>query len=262
MEIDFLKKYFSVGDNIEIRSLQSTHKGVLVDLSTYAIVIEDRNGNPMVFTLSNIIECKKLDSSHTEVTTTNAGDVDEVKKAELINTATSIWDSMFKQSSIDKEKIITTNSTIVENTKDGVFVLTDSGQTIKCAKQGFVGYNRDVVGKRAYCYPTNKGISYMSLVEMTYGELYDKFVKAINIRPKPRFYIIGSIIHIIKVDYRSETLHLSKELKDVTKELKDLFENFSIAKEESITPNPIKLDNTDPYLSANCEIFKYYHNHH
>ena len=109
MEIDFLKKYFSVGDNIEVRSLQSTHRGILVDLSVYAIAIEDNNGNPMIFSLDNIVECKKVDVINISDAVISKEEAEDTEKARQIDKCISMLESIFEQFSIEKDTVITTN---------------------------------------------------------------------------------------------------------------------------------------------------------
>ena len=254
MEIDFLKKYFSVGDNIEVRSLQSTHRGILVDLSVYAIAIEDNNGNPMIFSLDNIVECKKVDVINISDAVISKEEAEDTEKARQIDKCISMLESIFEQFSIEKDTVITTNAVVIENTKDGVFVQTDFGQKVKCAKPSFVGYSRDnaAVGKRVYCKPSNNDVSYMSLAEMNGKELYDRFVKAILVKPNPRFPIINSIVGLLKDIYGNQVIPQAKKLKEATRELKQLFGELS---ETTISSLRVE-DLTDEQLQQVAELIK------
>ena len=60
---------------------------------------------------------------------------------------------IFELSHIDKETLISTNSTITHVDKLGLTIIKDSGEIATCVKPGIVGYKKKecTVGKRVYC---------------------------------------------------------------------------------------------------------------
>ena len=59
MDNGTLKKYFNLGDHVEITCTQSSIIGNIVDFSDTVIVIEDSIGNPTIISLDSIKSLKK-----------------------------------------------------------------------------------------------------------------------------------------------------------------------------------------------------------
>ena len=59
MDSTTIKKYFNLGDEVEITSPNITTTGKIVDFSDSVLVVEDSLGNPIIIAIDNISSCKK-----------------------------------------------------------------------------------------------------------------------------------------------------------------------------------------------------------
>ena len=184
-----LKKYFHLGDEVEITFVGGTCVGTIVDLSSSVLVIEDKLGNPNLISVNNILSCiKKADSikplSHDS---TNEQTSTELYKEKIIGDAISILDSVYDICSINRSDLIITNATVTDISPSGVCVLTDDGQKLTCAKSSFVGYSKEnaTVGKRVFCSQSNSQskaeTSYASVTEMTLSFLLMSALRKVSL---------------------------------------------------------------------------------
>lgn len=237
-----INKYFKFGDEVEISTPQTTSKGKIVDLSDYVVVLEDATGNPIMLSIDNIISCKRI--ADIEPATQN-NDNDHATKdddiAIIIGEIIESFEDIYDTCSISKDEIIPTNATVQGLSSTGVEVMTDDGKNVICVKSSFVGYSRDnaAVGKRVYCHSRkNDNISYVSLTEMTYGEMYERFLRAVNTKPKPRTPILGSILLLVSKVYGNAIHNQKKTIKQLIKKLSNQ-EGFGDA---PVTSTRIKLN--------------------
>ena len=97
----------------------------------------------------------------------------------------------------------------------------DDGTIAVCVKSSFVGYSREnaAVGKKVFCSPGNNNVSYASLTEMSYGEMYDRFLRAIKTSPKPRTTICGSVLFLLTKVYGNKILPQKKAIKQLIRKI-------------------------------------------
>lgn len=219
-----LKKYFNLGNHVEVICAQSTIIGNIVDFSDSVIVIEDSIGNPAIISLDSIISCKKTSETNINVkdVSIKLENVDINDNDVIISNIIKNFDSIFSQCVVNQDELISTNAKVTNITQDGVEVIMDEDERfVTCKKSSFVGYSRDnaAIGKRLLCHPDKHGISYASLSEMTYGELHERFLRAINTRPIPRTTIIGSVLYYLTQTFGNDILPYKKEIKSSLKKL-------------------------------------------
>ena len=214
----FLKKYFNLGDEVEISTPQVMSTGKIVDFSDSVLVIEDRLGNPQILSLDIMISCKKTSEaliSKSKPQELNSDNAEYISN--IISEIISSLDNIYSGCNITKEAIIPTNATVTGMSQEGVEVKTDDGVVATCVKSSFVGYSREnaAIGKRVFCSPGSNNISYASLTEMSYDEMYDRFVRAIKTVPKPRVTICGSVLFLLTKVYGNGILPQKKTIKQL-----------------------------------------------
>ena len=195
-------------------------------------------------------------------------DTNEISTELLAQQAEAFFLRIFELSNIDKDTLISTNSTITQVDKLGLTIIKDSGEIATCVKPGIVGYKKKecTIGKRVYCGNIGtKGRCYNSIVEMTYGELIDFFHKAVshskNITQTRRAQIISILTYLMKEMTTTPEVYL--EIKKFKKKVKDFLEqlnlegdNFSESEEtleNNEEPNNIYLENNE---SQETHIYK------
>lgn len=228
MEKDTIIKYFSLGDEIEIITPNEHSYGKILEYSDTSVVIEDAEGNPIIVALDNVLSCKKKPNADAGIEiqkSANSPLTDGNDK--IIDSIISSFDAIYEQCSISKDAMIPTNATVIGMTPQGVEVLTDDGGKIICAKSSFVGYSREnaAVGKRIFCLPNKNSISYTSLTEMSHGEMHDRFLLAVNTKPKPRIGIVFSILNLLTNEYGNSIISQRKTIKELIKKLSNVDES-------------------------------------
>lgn len=231
MNNDTLKKYFNLGDNVEITCLQNSIIGNIVDFSDTVLVIEDSIGNPTIISLDSIKSLKKNNNSNSP--SKDVVELQEETSKDLQSKIRNNIDKIYEQCILNRESKIPTNATVVAITQTGVEVVMDDNTSITCLKSSMVGYSREnaAIGKRVLCYEFKKNISYASLVEMTYEELYGRFLRAANTKPMPRTTIVGSVLYFLTQTFGNTILIYKKEIKSLIKQLytKESEEDSSIS---------------------------------
>ena len=204
MDSTTIKKYFNLGDEVEISSPNVVSVGKIVDFSDSVLVIEDGMGNPVILSLEIIISCKKTSEAIAPSSNSKDLESDNVDYTNnIISNIIESLDNIYSDCEIPKESIIPTNAVVTGMTPEGVEVKMDDGTIAVCVKSSFVGYSREnaAVGKKVFCSPGNNNVSYASLTEMSYGEMYDRFLRAIKTSPKPRTTICGSVLFLLTKVY-------------------------------------------------------------
>ena len=140
--------------------------------------------------------------------------------------------------------MILTNAVVTKISSDGVEVLTDTGEKVVCVKSSFVGYSREnaAVGKRVFCSPNKEMISYASLTEMSYGEMYERFLRAINTKPKPRTSILSSVLVLLAKEYGNPIISRKKAIKKLIKKLNAIVTSTTSPFESTNSSKRIKLE--------------------
>ena len=200
MDSTTIKKYFNLGDEVEIASPNTITSGKIVDFSDSVLVVEDSLGNPIIIAIENISSCKKKSEIISDSGTSENGilqETDEILR--IINEIISTFDDIYERCSIPNETNIPTNAIVTGMSSEGVEVLTDDGERVTCVKSSFVGYSREnaAIGKRVFCSPSKDNISYVSLTEMSYGEMHERVIRALNTKPKQRTPILSSVLFLL-----------------------------------------------------------------
>ena len=156
MDSTTIKKYFNLGDEVEIASPNTITSGKIVDFSDSVLVVEDSLGNPIIIAIENISSCKKKSEIISDSGTSENGilqETDEIPR--IINEIISTFDDIYERCSIPNETNIPTNAIVTGMSSEGVEVLTDDGERVTCVKSSFVGYSREnaAIGKRVFCSP-------------------------------------------------------------------------------------------------------------
>lgn len=224
MDKNILKKYFSLGDYVELSMQHNSIVGMIVDFSDTVIVVEDKTGSPVVISLDSISSCKKSDCHEVNSCINDSKEYNNTGCNSIevgINSAILALKKIYETCDIQRESIISTNAKVIKISSDEVDVITDDDQTITCVKSCFVGYSREnaAVGKRVFCEPGKNNKSYSSISEMTYSEMFERFVRAINTKPVPRSTIIGSILFYLTKKFGSQILAEKKTIKKIVREL-------------------------------------------
>lgn len=227
MDKETIIKYFNVGDEIEIATPNELSSGKIIEYSDTALVIEDIYGSPIIIALDTVLSCKKKINSDSDFDIQkNASSPSVEDNDKIINDIVSCFNEIYEQCSISKDASIPTNATVTNITPKGVEVFTDNEEKIVCVKHSFVGYSREnaAVGKRVFCSPSpsKNDVSYANLTEMSYGEMYERFLRAVNTRPKPRTGILGSVLHLLTKEFGDSIATQRKKIKDSIKKLSAL----------------------------------------
>jgi len=244
MDSTTIKKYFNLGDEVAITTLHAVSIGKIVDFSDSVIVIEDVLGSPIIIDIKSIISCKIT----TESIAGSVNDLIEKSPSDdisnIISDIIAAFDSIYEQNSIVNDEIIPTNATVTGLSPKGVEVQTDDGSIITCVKSSFVGYSREnaAIGKRVFCHPNKNNISYASLTEMTYGEVYERFLRAINTKPKPRTPILGSVLLLLTKQFGNAILSQKKTIKQLIKKMSDKDDSSPTEQPHALGLRKISLD--------------------
>jgi hypothetical protein len=161
MDNDTLKKYFNLGDHVEITCTQSSIIGNIVDFSDNVIVIEDSIGNPTIISLDSIKSLKKNNKSNSPSRTKDVVELQEDETKDIQSRIRDNIDKIYEQCVLNRDSIIPTNATVVAITQTGVDVVMDDKTSVTCTKSSMVGYSREnaAIGKRVLCYPSKKNLS-------------------------------------------------------------------------------------------------------
>ena len=113
----------------------------------------------------------------------------------------SLFDSIYENEQIVTSASIKTNAVVEKVTPTGVSVITDGGETMICHKGFMVGFSRSncTPGKRLFCGSVNtngsqKGICFLSVLQMSFEEMRERYIQALSAKSGPRKPIINSII--------------------------------------------------------------------
>lgn len=222
MDSATIKKYFNLGDEVEISTPNTVSVGKIVDFSDTVLVVEDGMGNPVILSLEVIISCKKTSEAIVTSSTSKELDTDNTDYIKgIISNIIESLDNIYSDCEISKETMIPTNAVVTGITSEGVEVKTDDDTIAICVKSSFVGYSREnaAVGKRVFCSPGSNNVSYASLTEMSYGEMYDRFLRAIKTSPKPRTTICGSVLFLLTTVYGNKILPQKKAIKQLIRKV-------------------------------------------
>ena len=130
---------------------------------------------------------------------------------------------LFQKSNIDFDKRIKVNTTVITNSGfNGSFGVgvSDDGETLLIQEEGFVG-NPEVLsieGSKLFCRPQNGAspkLSFVSIAEMTYGELLEHFWRCIEDQ-----WIVKAISILKSLRAFADFTPVDDQLRDIYKRLK------------------------------------------
>lgn len=225
MDKNTFKRYFQIGEFLEVETNKIVAAGVLVEISDDYIVIEEQPSNPVIVSILNIVSCKKQ-LKEDSTTDRDNGQEKEKSREGLISECVSALDAIFEQCSIDKTDFVETNATVTAINNSTVEAITDEGNIVSCAKAAMVGYSREnaAVGNRIFCCAGKGSVSFTSITSMDLEELYNRFIKALNTTPSPRAAIIGSILFYLNKKYGKSVDAYKKEIRRNLKKLSSILE--------------------------------------
>lgn len=193
-------------------------------------VLEARNSH---FITLSLADEKWLKVRTAAIDSVELIDTNEFSTELFAQQADAFFLHIFELSRIDKETLISTNSTITQVDKQGLTIIKDSGEIATCVKPGIVGYKKKecAIGKRIYCgnIGTN-GRCYNSIVEMPYGALIGFFRKAVshsqNITQARRAQIMSILTYLMKEMTTNPEVYL--EIKKFKKSVKEFLGQLNI----------------------------------
>ena len=113
----------------------------------------------------------------------------------------SLFDNIYEIERVNLSANIKTNAVVNKVSPTGVSVILDSGENVICHKGFMVGFSRAncTPGKRLFCGNANnsgsqKGICFISVIQMSFEEMRERFIQALFVKTAPRKPIINSII--------------------------------------------------------------------
>lgn len=130
---------------------------------------------------------------------------------------------ILKIEKINLDTNIVTNSAIQECSNARVNAITDGGKSVLCIAP--IGFSKKTtkIGDRLFCAGNlEKGVCYLSICEMTYNDLCDKFVKTIgkiNINSKSGQWFNTIISYFRQVISDSESKNILNKIKEKVREL-------------------------------------------
>ena len=225
MDKETFAKFFNVDDNVEITLPNITYVGKILCLYQLELVLEAQDGGPVIIALDKVCSCKKVTDKSLISNSENLLNNDEQsdKKLRIINKTIATLDSLYETCIIDTKMLIKTNASIYKINATSVEMITDDGVLVKCNKSYCVGYNREnaIEGRRVFCGVAKRrpNQSFSMIIEMSYQELYEHFVRAINAVPKPRGGIIGAVLFYLQKTYGGAITRSKTLIKQLVKEL-------------------------------------------
>ena len=219
--LNLLKQDAKVGDtlNLYLTSGNSV-KGTIVEIGENYLLMEvdgvKRRYFPQLiggWDVVNVVsQSEPLNTSSVE----QPGDIEEQDKEEsgedeIKDVIMSLFDSIYAKEHITLFANIKTNAVVDKVLPTGVSVITDSGEKITCLKAFMVGFSRIncTPGKRLFCSTVyisdpQKDICTLSVLEMSFKEIREQFIKAVSTKPLPKKSIINSILAYFKNNNRGK----------------------------------------------------------
>ena len=214
--LNLLKQDAKVGDSLNLYLTSGNSvKGTIVEIGENYLLMEvdgvKRRYFPQLIGGWDVVnEAPQVESL--EVINEQATDVEKNEKEasteveeEFNDVLISLFDKIYENEHIDLSASIKTNATVDKVLPTGVSVITDNGEQIICHKGFMAGFSRVncTSGKRLFCGNVNntgmhKGICYLSVLQMSFIELRERFVTALSTKPTPRKPIINSIIAYLR----------------------------------------------------------------
>lgn len=208
--LDLLKQDAQVGDSLNLfLTSGDTVNGVIIEIGENYLLMEvdgvKRRYFPQLIGGWDVVReshQREISQSHNEQPAF-FDEQDKEDSHEEDNNAIliSLFDSIYENEQIVTSASIKTNAVVEKVTPTGVSVITDGGEIIICHKGFMVGFSRSncTPGKRLFCGTVNttgnqKGICFLSVLQMSFEEMRERFIQALSAKSGPRKPIINSII--------------------------------------------------------------------
>lgn len=198
---DFLNLYLTSGNSV---------KGTIVEIGDNYLLMEvdgvKRRYFPQLIggwdVVNEVSQSEPLTTSSVEQPSdVEDQDKEESGEDEINDVIISLFDSIYENEHLVMSTFIKTNAVVEKVSPTGVSVISDSGETFICHKGFMVGFSRAncTPGKRLFCGTVNtsgpqKGICFLSVLQMSFEEMRERFIMAISTKPVPRKPMINSII--------------------------------------------------------------------
>lgn len=220
--LNLLKQDAKVGDSLNLYLTSGNSvKGTIVDIGDNYLLMEvdgiKRRYFPQLIggwdVVNEVSQPESLNTSINELTSeVEEKDKEESNEDDNNDVIISLFDSIYENEHITLSEIIKTNAVVDKVLPTGVSVITDSGEKIICHKGFMVGYSRAncTSGKRLFCGMANnsgsqKGICFLSVMQMSFEEMRERFIIAISTKPVPRKPIVNSIIAYFRKNNSGKT---------------------------------------------------------
>ena len=203
---DSLNLYLTSGNSVRGTIVEIDENYLLIDVFSsqykdmfygWDIVNEVSQPEFQDFTNKQPIEADKIEKEEsTEV------------EEEFNDVLISLFDKIYENEHIIISESIKTNATVEKVSPTGVCVVIDSGEKVICHKGFMVGYSRShcTPGKRLFCGTvrnsgSQKGTCFLSVLQMTFEEMRNRFILALSAKPIPRKPIVNSIVAYLRKNY-------------------------------------------------------------
>lgn len=207
---DILKQDAVVGDVINLYlTTGGTIKGRIIELENNYLLLEvdgiKRRIFPQLIGGWDVVKdnphAETLPNPEEQPVDVENQDNEESSEDEYYDILISLLDNIYECEHITLSAFINTNASVDKVSSTGVSVIADSGETFVCHKGFMVGFSRAncTPGKRLFCGSVNKsgpqkGICFVSVLQMSYEEMRERFIQALTVKTGPRKPIINSII--------------------------------------------------------------------
>ena len=209
--LNLLKQDAKVGDSLNLYLTSGNSvKGTIVEISENYLLMEvdgvKRRYFPQLIGGWDVVNEVSQSGSLATSSVEQPSDVEELDKEEsgedeINDVIISLFDSIYEKEHIALSAKIKTNAVVDKVLPTGVNIITDSGEKVTCHKGFMVGFSRPncTPGKRLFCGTVNnsgpqKGICFLSVLQMSFEEMRERFILAISTKPVPRKPMINSII--------------------------------------------------------------------
>ncbi|MBR4388911.1 MAG: tetratricopeptide repeat protein [Prevotella sp.] len=219
--LNLLKQDAQIGDVINLYlTTGNSVKGTILEIGETFLLMEVKGVKRRYFPqlmggwdvvidnpLSGSIQ--KTDEQSADVVEQNDEETNEDDYNDIL---ISLFDSIYENEHVNLSANINTNAVVDKVSPTGVSVVADSGETFVCHRGFMVGFSRAncIPGKRLFCGNVNntgahKGFCYLSVLQMSFEEIRERFIQALTAKTGPRKPIINSIVAYFRKNNSGKT---------------------------------------------------------
>ncbi|MBQ9203001.1 MAG: hypothetical protein IJ155_02035 [Prevotella sp.] len=208
--LDLLRQDAKIGDSLNLYlTTGDSVRGIILEIGENYLLMEvdgvKRRYFPQLIggwdVVKNNPQTETLQTSEEQLTDIENQDKEETEEEDYNDILISLFDSIYEAEHINLSANIKTNAVVDKVSSTGVSVISDSGETFVCHKGFMVGFSRAncTPGKRLFCGNVNNtgpqnGICFISVLQMSFAEMRERFIQALSAKTGPRKPIINSII--------------------------------------------------------------------